>query len=380
MPLNPVRASLRRPALERLPLKEACAALSLLALALAPASPAGAQVLPGQPDATVQAAQLEPAAPAEVPKPELERPTVWGEPTEVQIGMYVIDVDSVDSANQNFSASVYYESRWRIPALRHEGPGPQIRQVTAVWTPRLGIVNQQQAWSAFPPFVEIRPDGEIIYRHKTWGWFSQPLDLRDFPFDRQTLTLHIAAAGLLESEVRMVAGEREHGRRSGIASKFSLPDFKVLSWKAESRPYQPFEGQVGTAGFIMEIDIARSGAYYLWKLILPLCLIVMMSWVPRWINPKEIGTNMGIAATSFLTLVAYLFAIAVLLPKVAYFTRMDMFVLLSTLMVFVSLLQAVATSALVATVSASRLHQINVWSRVAYPVLLVTVLVYSFVW
>ena len=29
-------------------------------------------------------------------EPELERPTVWGEPTEVQIGIYVIDVDEVN--------------------------------------------------------------------------------------------------------------------------------------------------------------------------------------------------------------------------------------------------------------------------------------------
>ena len=31
-----------------------------------------------------------PAAPVEEPQPELERPTVWGEPTEVQIGIYIL--------------------------------------------------------------------------------------------------------------------------------------------------------------------------------------------------------------------------------------------------------------------------------------------------
>jgi hypothetical protein len=45
------------------------------------------------------------------------------------------------------------------------------------------------------------------------------------------------------------------------------------------------------------------------KVILPLCLIVLMSWAPRWIDPGQIGTNVGISTAAFLTLVAYLFAI-----------------------------------------------------------------------
>jgi hypothetical protein len=54
------------------------------------------------------------------PKPELERPTDWGEPKEVRVLVYVIDVDEIDSANQTFAASVYVEAHWNIPALRHK--------------------------------------------------------------------------------------------------------------------------------------------------------------------------------------------------------------------------------------------------------------------
>jgi hypothetical protein len=54
------------------------------------------------------------------PKPELERPTDWGEPKEVRVLVYVIDVDEIDSANQTFAASVYVEAHWNIPALRYK--------------------------------------------------------------------------------------------------------------------------------------------------------------------------------------------------------------------------------------------------------------------
>lgn len=312
-------------------------------------------------------------------KPELTRPAAGGEPTEVKVLLYIIDVDDVDSANQSFAASVYYEALWHNPHLRHENPEPIMRGLTEVWTPQLVIVNQQQAWSAFPASVKIRPSGEVIHAQKVWGWFSQPLNLRDFPFDRQKLTIHLVTAGLLESEVKVVPLETAIGDRSGIAPNFSLPDFDVISWTVEPRPYISFEGEEGTAGFIMEIEIERRPSFFVWKVIFPLCLIVIMSWVPRWIDPKHIGTNVGIATTSFLTLVAYLFAITVLLPRVSYFTRMDEFIMLSTLMVFIGLLHTVATSVLAQTRTLSPLvARVDRFGQIVYPVILIAVLWVAF--
>jgi hypothetical protein len=355
------------------------ALVGTIATFLIAATPVVAQAPPHRAPTNTQPAEANiEAAEATTPKPEQQRPSVWGEPTEVRVGIYVIDVDGVDSANQRFSASVYLQARWNIPLLRHEGPAPLIRRATSVWTPRLVLVNGQQAWSAFPPYVEISPDGEVAYRQKIWGWFSQPLGLRDFPFDKQRLTFHLVAAGLQEKEVKMVPLKRAGQSLSGIAEKFSMPDFNVTDWRAEARPYLPGGQPPGISGFILEMDIERLPNYYIWKVILPLCLIVMMSWIPRWLDPAEGGTSIGISTTAFLTLVAYLFAIVVLLPKVAYLTRLDRFILISTVLVFASLVQTVATTYLVKTGRNALANQINWFSRFIYPILLMLVLAASF--
>jgi hypothetical protein len=310
--------------------------------------------------------------------PELQRPSVWGMPTTVDVALYVIDVDALNSAEQNFSASVFYAASWEIPVMRHEGPGPLIRRITDVWTPRLTIVNQQQAWSAFPPYVEVSPDGYVTLRQKVWGHFSQPLDLRDFPLDRQTLAVHLVAAGLLETEVRMVPFSGEHGRSSGISPNFSIPDFDIVSWTAESRPLYPFEGEVGTAGFILEIELNRRPEYYFWKVIFPICLIIIMSWAPRWVRPTQIGANVGIATTAFLTLIAYLFAIQNVLPPVSYLTRMDKFILLSIIMVFIGLLHTVVIATLVKKEVTKPIQRSERLSRAIYPLALIGVLYVAF--
>jgi hypothetical protein len=76
------------------------------------------------------------------PKPAIKRPTIWGEPTEVEILLFVLDIDAVNSAEQSFSASVYLEARWNSSFLAHKGTGPIVRGLSDIWSPRLAIVNQ----------------------------------------------------------------------------------------------------------------------------------------------------------------------------------------------------------------------------------------------
>jgi hypothetical protein len=316
----------------------------------------------------------------EADSPEKQvRPTRWGEPTDVEVGIYVIDVDEINSASQNFSASIYYKVRWRNPLLKHEGPGPQIRRATSVWTPRFVIANQQQAWSAFPDFVEVMPDGEVTIRQKTWGWFSQPLHLRDFPLDRQTISFHLVSTTLRENHARILNfKEPDDVEMSGISQQFSLPDFDVAGWSAGTRPYDSGKGKERAAGFILQIDLIREPWFYIWKVILPLCLIVIMSWVPRWLDPKDSGTSIGISATAFLTLVAYLFAINILLPRVSYLTRIDTFILLSTFLVFIALMHTVLSSYWMTTGREAAVIYANRIARWIYPLALLSILAVAF--
>jgi hypothetical protein len=73
-----------------------------------------------------------------------------------------------------------------------------------------------------------------------------------------------------------------------------------------------------------------------------------------------------------------LFAITVLLPKVSYLTRIDDFILLSTLLVFVGLFQTVISTYLISLGHVTQVERVNKLSRMAYPLLLLIVLAISF--
>jgi neurotransmitter-gated ion-channel len=304
------------------------------------------------------------------------RPSEAGKPTEVWLQIYVIDVDDVNSAEQNFGASVYYEARWINPAEKHPGPLPVFKDISHIWTPSLTIANQQMAWDSYPDFVEIAPDGMVTYRQRVWARFSQTLNLHNFPFDKQVLTIHLVSANETSDEVTF---RPLRNAPAGIATHFSVPDFRVIGWESAPAAFPSKDIEGAVAGFRLEIEVKRRPMFYMIKIVLPLVLIVMMSWIPRWIDPEHIATNIGVSATAFLTLVAYLFATNVLLPRVSYVTRMDLFILLSMLMVFIALAQTVATTVLVRNHELRLAQNLDWWARIVYPVALALVLLFSLV-
>jgi len=229
-----------------------------------------------------------------------------------------------------------------------------------------------------PDVIGISPDGDAIYRQRVWGSFSQPLELRDFPFDRQVFEIQLVASGYTSELVDLVVDPM-----SQIAERFSLPDWNVVDWKVESRPIQVVPGVAKTAAVTFSFEATRGIGYFIGKVIVPLILIVAMSWVVFWIDPEESGSQISVAITAMLTLIAYRFATDSNLPKVEYMTRLDLFILGSSILIFASLVQVVVTSSFAKSDRLFKARYIDVWCRWLFPIAFVLValetLVFRFV-
>ena len=73
-------------------------------------------------------------------------------------------------------------------------------------------------------------------------------------------------------------------------------------------------------------------------------LIVAMSWVVFWIDPKEGGNQISVSITTMLTLIAYRFAVGMDLPQISDLTKLDAFILGGTFLVFAALIEVIITS------------------------------------
>jgi len=83
------------------------------------------------------------------------RPNPERGPTPVQLSIFLLDLDGIDSASQSFQANVYFEATWTDPRQANEQAGKTItRGLSEVWNPRLQIHNQQRVWSSLPDVVD----------------------------------------------------------------------------------------------------------------------------------------------------------------------------------------------------------------------------------
>ena len=298
-----------------------------------------------------------------------------GGATEVRILVAVLDVDDINAVSQSFEANVYVEARWYDPRLAHDGTEERTISLSDGWHPRIQFLNQQRVVQTLPPVLEVRPNGEVTHRQRTWGPFSQPLDVRDFPFDEQSFSLVLIAAGFETDEVLLVPDPE---RPSSLAPTLSVADWEIEPLRTESRAMRPHSAAEPTAGLVATFDARRYRSYYVLKIVLPLVFILAMSWTVFWLDPSLAGTQIGVATTSMLTLIAYRFTVGAFVPKVPYLTRLDGFILASTVLVFGALVLAVWTAFLAAREERALAVRIERHCRWVLPMLSAGVFVVAF--
>jgi hypothetical protein len=313
----------------------------------------------------------------------IDRPNADSGPTQISVAIWFVDVSSIDSAQQNFTADVVVVLRWIDPRLAHTGSGVALYPRDQIWNPRVVVVNETNSIShRFPDSVEVAADGTVIYRQRLVGSFTQALVLKSFPFDKQVFRVQLAAVKYSPNEVSLVPDEKwiaaGINQAAGISPSITLPDWTVEKWQVKPLVYTLAPG-LENSGYAVEFTASRNVQHYILKVILPLVLIVMMSWAVFWIDPVTSNSQISIAVTSMLTLIAYRFAVDSQLPRLPYMTRLDAFFLVSTLLVFFSLIEVLVTTILENNQQTERAKKIDRYCRVVFPAIFVIASIAIFV-
>ena len=303
---------------------------------------------------------------------DIRRPAASTNPTVVTIDVYVLDIDEVDTASQSFDASIFVEMSWQDDRLKHQGESAIVRSSVEIWSPRVPIVNLQRSWKTFDDSFMVNPDGRVVYTQRYWGSFSQPLRLKSFPFDTQNFNVQLVAIDYSPEELHFVSG-----KFNGIADELSVADWTITEFSISNEPFAISSSSTTLASFTATIEAERNSGYFHVKVILPLIFIVMMSWVVFWIDPRESSTQISVAVTSMLTMIAYRFAVGADMPKISYLTRLDFFILGGTILVFTSLIEVLLTSTYAKIGQVERAQRIDNWARILFPVAFIALAIQS---
>lgn len=298
----------------------------------------------------------------------LSRPQPDAGPTEVYMHTYVNDIVAIRDAEQSFSADIFIRIEWRDARLVHRGPAPCSASFDEIWWPELQIMNRRSVQN----IREVRPlvamDGTVNLLLRGYGDFSFKADLADFPFDEQRLGFDILS----------VYSDREidftwDPERIALAPQLSVANFEVELAGVEERSELIRSTGREHARLFIELRATRLTGFYTWQQLVPLFLVVLMAWIVFWIPREHVPSRIGLAATSMLTLIAYRFAMSSVLPPIAYLTRLDVFMIGASVLVFSALATAVAVTYTMDLVDEALADRINLAARVLTPLLVVLI-------
>ncbi len=301
-----------------------------------------------------------------------KRPGAGGPPTKVSVGLRMIDLTEINDVKQTMTGDFLVILTWKDPRLVHlEGCNISLNNI---WTPRVAFFNSGRLILSEPKEARIGSGGLVKYVQRYYGSLATYHQLHDFPFDDQVFRISLFPLELAENELQLVVDEQVTGRRDLL----NISDWTILPVKGtiSHRYIDAFDRYHSVYHF--EIPAQRITSYYAWKVILPLCLIVAMSWGVFWIDPAKFGPQIGLSATSMLTMIAFIFATTNMLPALGYFTILDLFITASTILIFLAMVVSITTSYLISSERAELATRIDGVCRFVFPLAFVSVVILVF--
>lgn len=321
----------------------------------------------GQLEALSSIARSNPLAP---PRPE-------NAPVDVDLGLHMEYLNSISEADHAFTLEAFIELIWCDPRLAFDpaefGDVRQIfledaalRKIEKIWWPDLFFVN-----SSGPPIIErqeliIFPDGTVVHEERIRVSLKSQLDLTQFPFDRQKLEIEIESFAWPAHEMVLHLDTE----KIGLADVFNTPPWRVISHSAEIRSKREVRDRDAFSEFVMVVETARISMPFVYRLMIPLVLVVMASWSVFWLRPTSTG-RFGVTFTTILTVVAFNFIITGKLPSVPELTYLEALFGVSFVLLLLVVVENTIIDRLTAAARLDAADRVDRISRVLFPLIYV---------
>ena len=280
------------------------------------------------------------------PNAMLLPPTADGAQVKVSIALHVLNLSSIDEVTERFQLTGYLLARWRDPRLTYQArdPADKFRALSpdSVWRPELVMINAVAPRSTYERSLRVTPDGLMSYAERFDAVLTSTFRLKSFPFDAQKLEIIIHPFTVQQPVVAFVPDELPVWTAAEFNSYSSLESWRFKSIAFEIGEAASQFGANTIAEEKFQIAVERRYGFYLWKVFLPLLLMVVVSWSVFWFDPPEVSSQVQIAVTTILTIIAFALAISLTLPRVPYLTFADAFFLTCYIFAFVAMLELTA--------------------------------------
>lgn len=317
--------------------------LRFLLLCIATALPLLAGVASAQPVATTGGG----AAGSPATAPFVLGPPPGDGPVVVRADFQLQDINAIDDESETFEFSGVLTLRWHDPRCAFDPAEAGVKEkvfqgafqfdeISPGWYPQVVLVNVAGMYEKSGTILRVQPDGGCTLVEtvnavaKTW------LNLRRFPFDAQRLEAVFEVLGHDTGEVVFAAdgalsgpstAEASADRRPANAAHAAATDMRLPQWRFEGihcstgERTAPYAGARGVSStFTVRAAVARDPFYMGRLVMMPLSLIVLLSFSVFWMDRSSLGDRINVSFIGILTGVAYQIVMSDILPRISYMT------------------------------------------------------------
>ncbi|KAL7030184.1 hypothetical protein ACKWTF_006564 [Chironomus riparius] len=265
-----------------------------------------------------------------------------GIPTKIRTNILIRSMGPVSEKAMDYSMDCYFRQYWRDKRLSFKSPFKElslsIKMLERMWKPDTYFYNAKKSHihtiTVPNKLLRLSEDGDILYSMRLTIRASCPMQLRNFPMDRQSCPLILGSYAYTNKEVEY---EWYNNNSVSFDSGMALSQFDLISFRQENLTLRRREGDFSTLQVLFNLQ--RHTGYFLIQVYVPCILIVILSWVSFWIHREATSDRVGLGITTVLTLSTISLDSRTDLPKVRYATALDWFLLMSFFYCIATLLE-----------------------------------------
>ena len=249
-------------------------------------------------------------------------------PVKVLAEFHLLDIQAINDEQETFEFSGVLTLSWRdgrqafdpvaqgVQEMVYSG-SYQFNELAPAWYPQAVLANAAELQEMQGVLVRVAPDGASRVVQTVNAVARSALDLRRYPFDGQRLEAVFEILGFDDSEVAI-----EAGKASVNESRIQVPHWDLLGIETSTRLVAaPYAGTTGrSAAFVVSLELQRQPFFMLRLVVLPLFVIMILSWSVFWMDRSSLGDRMAVSFVGILTAVAYQTMVSDIMPQISYMT------------------------------------------------------------
>ena len=275
-----------------------------------------------------------------------------GQQMQVSLRIGILGIEDIDTIKQEFTCEFFLAAIWRELNLRNKVEDDEI-DWDKEWDPRIifanaveiknikkkhclaltGIKESNDNLAEDEDCLDHIPFVQLSYRVK--GRFKSLLNLKNFPFDFQTLSIVISSdwsekvviLKCKDADACTLSLERLPNLEEWQFNKrvlFKLGTFEEKCWR--------FPMSFSTCTFMFQIH--RKSSYFINNIVILMFMITMLSFAAFAVDRSQTGERLSVSLTLLLTAVAFKFVVAGSLPPVSYMTILDRYIFSCFIFIF----------------------------------------------